>query len=64
MATTIQPLEYRSPFSVALAQFARRAAVGGAVALCALAFVIMAATAADQDLRPRPAPVALELTKT
>jgi hypothetical protein len=63
MATTIQPLDYRSSFAIALTLFAKRAALGGAVALCALAFVVMAATAADQDLKPQTAPIALDLTK-
>ena len=63
MATTIQPLDYRRPFSIALTQLAKRAAVGGAVALCALAFVVMAATAADQDLRSQPVPT-VELTRS
>lgn len=61
MATTIQPLDYRSTFSIGLAHFLKRVAAATVIALCALAFVVMAATAADQDFVSRPSPVAYYL---
>lgn len=45
MATTIEPLEYRSAFTLGAAQFLKRAAAATVLGLCALAFVVMTATA-------------------
>jgi len=64
MATSIRPLDYRSDFSVGLAVFLKRAALALALGLSALAFVVMAATAADPDFVPRPAPEPLTLVAT